>query len=103
MEEEGRGKGIADTSESEDSPRCFHLDPPKWTSTIFYELSSRDGNSWEMAFYQVQLKLGREFLWAKAQHVWLQKGSWLKNKPTNRSAKVGSGCSSSYLCAYDIL
>ena len=69
MEEEGRGKGTADTSEGEDSCRCFHRDSPKWISTVSYKLSSRDGNSWEMAFYQVQFKLGREFLWAKAQHV----------------------------------
>lgn len=69
MEEEGRGKGIADANEGEHSPGCFHRDSPKWISTVSCEPSSRDGNSWEMAFYQVQLKLAREFLWAKAQHV----------------------------------
>lgn len=69
MEEEGRGKGIAGASEGEDSPRCFHCDPPKWISTVSIRAELLDGNSWEMAFYQVQFSLGRELLRAKAQHV----------------------------------
>lgn len=68
-EEEGRGKGIVDTSEGEDSHRSFHCDSPKLISTVLYRLSSWYGNSWDVAFCQGQFKLSRVSLWAKAQHV----------------------------------
>lgn len=45
-------------------PAVSNMALPNIFDCLVKELSSHDGNSWEMAFCQVQFRLGKEFLWA---------------------------------------
>lgn len=99
-----KGEGVADSREGEK----IQMFPP-WLSQIdfySYELNSCDGNTWEMKWPSIKCSSSKEGNSCGQKHSMCDGRKERGLKPTNQPIhppNVGSGCSCSYLCVYDIL